>query len=225
MTTVSSTPTGNVTTPQQGGSSEVRSGKKEISSDFNTFLTMLSAQMRHQDPLNPIESADYATQLATFSGVEQQIKTNDLLQKLIAGGAQDGIASMGAWAGRTVSAPGEINFTGTPVTLDIRSPAGASAVSIEVRNVAGQVVQSLPVNAESGPVQWAGVGSDGRPLPAGRYQFTTVGRNGDQEVGRNATAIYQKVKEARVEGSGVKLVLDGGSTINPSDVLAIRSAS
>ena len=41
------------------------------SSDFETFLKMLTVQMQNQDPLNPVESTDYAVQLATFSGVEQ----------------------------------------------------------------------------------------------------------------------------------------------------------
>ena len=44
---------------------------RAISSDFDTFLRMLTVQMRNQDPLDPIDSADYAVQLATFSGVEQ----------------------------------------------------------------------------------------------------------------------------------------------------------
>jgi flagellar basal-body rod modification protein FlgD len=57
------------------------SGAK-ISSDFETFLKMLTVQMQNQDPLNPVDSSDYATQLATFSGVEQQVQTNDLLRSL-----------------------------------------------------------------------------------------------------------------------------------------------
>jgi flagellar basal-body rod modification protein FlgD len=55
---------------------------KALTSDFETFLRMLTVQMKNQDPLNPIESSDFAVQLATFSGVEQQVKTNDLLTKL-----------------------------------------------------------------------------------------------------------------------------------------------
>ena len=50
-----------------------------ISSDFETFLKMLTVQMENQDPLNPTDSSEYAMQLATFSGVEQQVLTNDLL--------------------------------------------------------------------------------------------------------------------------------------------------
>lgn len=50
--------------------------------DFETFLKMLTTQIRNQDPLNPMEGSDFAVQLATFSGVEQQVQTNDLLQKM-----------------------------------------------------------------------------------------------------------------------------------------------
>lgn len=51
--------------------------------DFTTFLTMLATQIKNQDPLNPMDGADFAVQLATFSGVEQQVQTNMLLQKII----------------------------------------------------------------------------------------------------------------------------------------------
>ena len=50
--------------------------KPVLSSDFETFLKMLTVQLENQDPLNPVDSADYAVQLATFSGVEQQVQTN-----------------------------------------------------------------------------------------------------------------------------------------------------
>ena len=62
--------------------STTASTRSQISSDFDTFLKMLTAQMQNQDPFNPIDSTDYATQLATFSGVEQQTRTNDLLTNL-----------------------------------------------------------------------------------------------------------------------------------------------
>ena len=63
-----------------GADSTTPSG--QISSDFETFLKMLTVQMKNQDPLNPVESTDYATQLATFSGVEQAVLTNDLLKSV-----------------------------------------------------------------------------------------------------------------------------------------------
>ena len=48
-------------------------GNSALSSDFETFLRMLTTQLQNQDPLNPVDSADFAVQLATFSSVEQQV--------------------------------------------------------------------------------------------------------------------------------------------------------
>ena len=63
------------------------SDKDVVNSDYLTFLKMLTAQVKNQDPLDPMSSDDFSAQLATFSGVEQQVKTNDLLEAL---GAQVG---------------------------------------------------------------------------------------------------------------------------------------
>jgi flagellar hook assembly protein FlgD len=53
-----------------------------VSADFETFLKMLTAQIQNQDPMNPIDSSDYATQLATFSSVEQQVLANSYLENI-----------------------------------------------------------------------------------------------------------------------------------------------
>ena len=69
-------------TPANNTSNSNTNASSKISSDFETFLLMLTTQLENQDPLNPIESQDFAVQLATFSGVEQQVLTNDLLSDL-----------------------------------------------------------------------------------------------------------------------------------------------
>ena len=75
-----------------------------INSDFEMFLQMLTAQMKYQDPLNPVDSTDYATQLATFSGVEQAVLTNDLLKSLSSEMNAGGLADMAAWVGKDARA-------------------------------------------------------------------------------------------------------------------------
>src|ERR1700742_2166252 len=57
---------------------------QELSSNFNTFLTLLTTQLQNQDPLSPMDSNQFTQQLVMFSQVEQQINTNDNLQSLIA---------------------------------------------------------------------------------------------------------------------------------------------
>ena len=60
---------------------------------------MMTVQMENQDPLNPMESSEFAVQLATFSGVEQQIRTNDLLASMIASQTAGGLAELANWVG------------------------------------------------------------------------------------------------------------------------------
>lgn len=91
--------------------------------DYDAFLRLLIAEMKNQDPTNPIDSSQYVAQLATFSSVEQAVKTNaklDALMSSLALSQADGII------GRTVaSADGSI--VGEVVALRIVS-GGAVAV-------------------------------------------------------------------------------------------------
>jgi len=61
--------TPSTTTSISAANATANSSAARITSDFDTFLRMLTVQMQNQDPLNPIDSADYAVQLATFSGI------------------------------------------------------------------------------------------------------------------------------------------------------------
>ncbi|HXF55685.1 MAG TPA: flagellar hook assembly protein FlgD [Hyphomicrobiaceae bacterium] len=73
-----------------------------ISVDYNAFLRLLIAQMKHQDPTNPMESSEYVAQLATFSSVEQAVQTNSKLDALLTSFA---LAQADGIIGRTISSP------------------------------------------------------------------------------------------------------------------------
>src|SRR5262245_48791469 len=55
----------------------------KLSEDFNNFLTLLTTQLKNQDPLSPMDSTEFTQQLVAFTGVEQQINTNTKLDQLI----------------------------------------------------------------------------------------------------------------------------------------------
>ena len=94
MTTVPSTPTTNSSSSAATttGSNSVLcgTGKNSIAGDFNSFLTLLTTQLKYQDPMNPQDGQEMAAQLAQFSSVEQLQNANDTLAKireLLAGSA------------------------------------------------------------------------------------------------------------------------------------------
>ena len=96
---------------------DVTAATAQVNSDFEMFLKMLTAQMRYQDPLNPVDSTDYATQLATFSGVEQAVLTNDLLKSLGAQMSVNGLTDMAAWVGKEARVAAPAYFDGEPIAL------------------------------------------------------------------------------------------------------------
>ena len=196
--------------------------RPEISSDFETFLKMLTVQMQNQDPLNPIESSDYAVQLATFSGVEQQVQTNDLLRDLAAQMGAGGMAEMASWVGMEARTTAPVQFSGTPLPLSTSPAPLADTVELVVTDDRGVEVQRLPMSASDQNVTWAGVTADGSPLPPGAYQFEVVSMMQGQEIGRSNAATYARVTEVRSDGGQALLVLASGAVVPVTDVSAIR---
>jgi len=195
-----------------------------ITSDFDTFLTLLTAQLENQDPLNPIESTDFATQLATFSGVEQQVQTNDLLRGLSDGLGATGIGQLAEWVGREARAVMPVLFDGAPITLAPEPATGAEEMTLLVRDGSGSVVQSIALPVSSDPVAWAGVATDGGPLPSGLYSFALESRAAGEIVFVEEVAAYAVVREAQLVDGEVRLVFDGGSTAGLGDVSALRAS-
>lgn len=214
-----------VSTPPRSATPAQAAGTGKLSSDFNTFLKMLTVQMQNQDPMNPIDSADYAVQLATFSGVEQQVRTNQLLQDMQSRFAQMGMADMATWIGKEARSDAAVVYAGAPVTLSPNPVAGATSVTLAIRNESGTLVarEEIPVSAQ--PYQWLGAGADGSPLPPGRYTITQESLIDGEVVDSRAVEHYARVVEARGGSGGTSLVLQGGVEVPATRVTALREAS
>lgn len=199
-----------------------RESASALSSDFQTFLLMLTTQMENQDPLNPIESQDFAVQLATFSGVEQQVRTNQLLESLAAGMGISGLSQLAGWVGMEARVTAPAAFDGTPITLAPNPEPASDAATLVVRDALDRVVarESMPLGMSS--IEWAGVGSGGAPLPPGLYTFQLESMNRGEVTGTSTVAHYAMVDEARQGTDGVEIILRGGSAIPVSEVEALR---
>ena len=194
-----------------------------ITSDFETFLKMLTVQMENQDPLNPIESSDFSVQLATFSGVEQQVQTNELLTALSAQMNASGLADMAGWVGMEARAAAPARFDGTtPITLSPEPLAVADRTELIVRDQWGSEVQrrEVPITADS--YVWDGLDDSGTPFPMGTYGFELVSYSQGDALQIDAVESYQRVREIRSDGIGTTLILDSGAEISSASVTALR---
>lgn len=193
-----------------------------LSSDFETFLQMLTAQARYQDPLEPIDSSEYAAQLAQFSMVEQQVLSNDLLQALSAQMSAGSIAQIAGWIGMEARTTAPVSFDGSPVTVVPKSEAGADEAVLIAFNADGEEVLRQQVSTGSEPVEWTGQADDGSTLPAGLYSFKVESRLGGQAIGTTPAETYSKITEARRQGADTVFILEGGSAVTADDVTALR---
>lgn len=213
--TSSSATTGVTATAEEGAS-------PAISSDFETFLLMLTTQLQNQDPLNPMESQEFAVQLATFSGVEQQVQTNQLLQDLVGSLGGSGLSELAGWVGMEGRVFAPVAFDGAPVDLAIAPDPGADTAELIVRDAFGGEVAREGVPLSGDVLEWAGTGSDGNPLPPGQYTIELASYSQGETLSIQPVAHYARIEEARQGDLGVEVVTAGGAVLLAEDVSALR---
>ncbi len=199
-------------------------GNTALNSDFETFLKMLTVQAQNQDPLNPMDSTEYAAQLAAFSSVEQQVLTNDLLTGLDGRFGSMGLAQMAHWVGMEARVEAPAFFTGNPVDIFPSFENRADSSTLVVTDSNGSEIQRLPINPGADTVSWPGLDSEGAALPQGLYSFAVESFAGGELLRSHPAEVFTRIDEIQNRNGTVSLVLDGGTRIDTSDVTALREA-
>ena len=213
------------TIPSTTTSASTGADSSAISSDFDTFLQMLTVQVQNQDPLNPIESTDFAVQLATFSGVEQQVQTNDLLKQMVSDNSVAGLADLANWVGQEARTASFGYFGGSPVTIGAQVSPTATQAQLLVRDANGVEVsrKAIPISATT--IQWDGTDTTGNPVADGTYRFDIVNLEAGVAVSEQPAEVYSRVVEVRFEEGTNKIIIEGGTSIPASEVTALREPS
>lgn len=211
----------NDNSPLQATSKEAAEALK-VEANFDTFLSLLTAQLRNQDPLEPVDSTDFVAQLAQFSAVEQQVQSNNALNEIldVLGGGD--VSSLANWLGAEVQSAGPVFFDGSPLSLTTTPTPDATQSNLVVRTIAGDVVARQPVDGDDKTITWNGLDLNGAAAPEGLYSFTVENAKGTALLPTQQAAGFTKVEEVRVDGEEPILVLQGGDTVALEDVLAVR---
>ncbi|MEX0349344.1 MAG: flagellar hook capping FlgD N-terminal domain-containing protein [Paracoccaceae bacterium] len=217
------TPISNASSPQGKPAASSATAPSALTSDFETFLKMLTAQARNQDPLEPLNSSEYAAQLAQFSMVEQQVRTNETLSELttLLGGPK--MTQLSGWIGSEVRAAAPAFFDGAPVRISTVPRDQADSATLVVRNGSAEVVDRQVLVMGERTSTWDGLDADGLPLASGHYSFSVENYRGSELLGEDSAASYNRVTEAQIEGDDVILILEGGQAILAQLVTAVRS--
>jgi len=194
-----------------------------LSSDFETFIKMLTTQAKYQDPLEPLDSSEYAAQLAQFSMVEQQVLSNDLLTALAGQLSGNGIGQMAGWIGMEGRTTAPVPFNSAPVTVLPTPPTGAQQMELVVYDAQGVEVDRGALPVSSDPVLWAGVGPDGQPVAPGLYRFEIAATDVDgNALTATQAETYASITEVRSIGNEQRVVFDGGAQAPATSITALR---
>jgi flagellar basal-body rod modification protein FlgD len=197
----------------------------KISSDFDTFLKMLTAQIQNQDPLNPIDSADYAVQLATFSSVEQQTLTNQKLDALAGMMGVQGMAQLAPWVGQEARSSAAVYMDGSSVSLSLNPKKGADRAILVVKDQAGNTVAREEIPPQSSSYSWTGADMTGAALPVGAYSLTLESYSGEVQTAYEPVESYARIQEVQSGASGPRLILAGGISVSAEDITALRNSN
>lgn len=122
-------------------SNKISTGSTQLFDNFETFLTLLTTQLKNQDPLSPMDSNEFTAQLTDMAGVEQQLLTNDLLNSMLAAQTGNGLSNAAAFIGKEGTAVwGTTRLEGGNANWSYELGGNATNVSLEVLNASGQVV-------------------------------------------------------------------------------------
>ena len=165
------------TSSSSTSTSESGSTKANANVDKNQFLQLLVAQMRNQDPLNPVDNKDFTAQMAQFSSLEQLMGVNDQLKLMLSASNSATSAQAVSLIGKDVTASGHnvhVN-NGEASAISFELPRGASAVTINIEDSQGNVVRTIEngaMNGGSNVVEWDGKDQYGTPLTNGLYSYS-----------------------------------------------------
>ncbi|MDF3856440.1 flagellar hook capping FlgD N-terminal domain-containing protein [Paracoccus pantotrophus] len=199
-----------------------RSVESSTKDQFEMFLRMLTTQIKNQDPLNPMENTEFAVQLATFSGVEQQVQTNLLLSQLLSDTCGGGLGQYSNWIGREVRTNSPVWFDGASLSLAMDNITNAEGATLVTLNGQGREVQRQILGAVPGEMQWSGRHADGTSLPAGFYSFRIEEQNSDGSYVARDVEAYSRVTGVELTANGPELVLKGGGSARIDQVSALR---
>src|SRR6478672_8665343 len=147
MTAIAATALANSATPAPVGSS----GNPGIASNFTAFLRLLTTQLQNQNPLEPLDTNQFTQQLVQFAQVEQQLRSNDQLETLVALQKSTQASAALDFVGKTVVISGATTHLGTDgnTVWTFSSPKPASA-TVTIKDSTGQTAFSSNYAINSG---------------------------------------------------------------------------
>lgn len=216
-----------VTTTNEA-TTRINSGSTMLASNFETFLNLLTTQLKNQDPLSPVDSNQFTAQLTQMAGVEQQLLTNDLLKSLVSGQGSGGLASAATYIGKDATAAwAATKFTGGEAKWSYELADNSSSATLQVLDGTGKVVWQGDAPDKTAGVHdftWDGKATNGTDgAEGGVYTLKIVAK--DSAGGALDAQVLTRGRITGVEMfEGVPYLTVGNAVLPLSSVIALDEA-
>ncbi len=220
MTTVS-------TVSGSGMTSTTASSVEALSENYDLFLSVLTAQLKNQNPLDPTDTQEMTAQLISYSQVEQQILGNSYLENLVLATNNQSASVALSMVGMEVTyKAGELAYSsGDTLSWAYEVPDDCETVVAQVLDEDGNVVYSKSVDADAGSktFEWNGLLTNGKSASDGNYSFQLVAKDASGEAVDIAPDTTSVVKQVDWSDGSAQLIMSNGATVSLSDIVSATS--
>jgi flagellar basal-body rod modification protein FlgD len=200
--------------------------KSEALQGQDTFLKMFMAQMKYQDPLNPMESAEFTAQLAQFSSLEQLFSVNQNLESIKASQSQADRFDALLFIGKEITAEGSrLSLEAKGTVSGAFQLAGSGECTVMILDAGGNLIRQIPLGYMEGGThhfEWDGLDASGNQRAPGIYGFKVLALGDQGEPLSVETMVTGQVDKVALEGTSPVLYV-GGIPVALSQVKDIRS--
>jgi len=210
-------------TASSSGSS-IDNNRRTIADNFDTFLEILTTQLKHQNPLDPMDTNQFTQQLVQFTSVEQQLKTNEFLEALMLSNQTAVSTDAVTYIGKQITATGDKSqLSAGQAVWGYEAAANVANATVTIKDYLGNVVYSEKGSLPQGPGQfvWDGKGSDGNMRPDGTYSITIEGTNLNGDPVGITTATSGIVTAVDLSGD-IPVLSVGATKVKLSDVSSVK---
>jgi flagellar basal-body rod modification protein FlgD len=199
----------------------------KFANNFQDFLTLLTEQIKNQDPLSPMDSTQFTSQLVQFTGVEQGIEQNSNLSQLIALQSDVQMGTAVSYLGKSVDVDGQtMQLAGGAAKVDYSVPSSTpvTKVALTVTDQSGNVVRTADGETAAGrhTFTWDGKNNTGTLLPDGTYNVKIAGTDSQGNPVTISTAATGIVSNVGVVDGKVVLTV-GDREIPLSSVTSVST--
>src|ERR1044072_3259285 len=185
--------------------------KTPLAGNFDTFLTILTAQLKNQNPLDPLDSNQFTQQLVQFAGVEQQINMNAQLTSLVNLQKANQVTSAMSFLGATATVDGSSTKLASGKATWTFAVDQPSHGTVTIRDAAGQTAYSgaFPLNAGTQAFAWDGRGNNGSKWADGAYTLSITAKDASGQAVAVSTTVNGTVDAVDLSQNAPSLTFGG----------------